>query len=80
MERSEGGAGTIFKRYTVISVPTKDGPTYRIYDRINQCSIDGGFDTQKWAESIAELMEDKWRNEKHKRNTGSERDVTEGTR
>ena len=45
------------KRYTVISVPTKDGPTYRIYDRINQCSIDGGFDTQKWAESIAEVME-----------------------
>ena len=68
------------KRYTVISVPTRDGPTYRIYDRINQCSIDGGFETQRWAESIAELMEDKWRNEKHKRNAGSERDVTEGTR
>ena len=48
------------KRYTVISVPTKDGPTYRIYDRINQCSIDGGFDTQKWAEAVAEMMEDKW--------------------
>ena len=49
------------KRYTVISVPTKDGPTYRIYDRINQCSIEGGFDTQKWAESVAEMMESKWR-------------------
>ena len=47
------------KRYTVISVPTKDGPTYRIYDRINQCSIEGGFDTQKWAESVAEMMNDK---------------------
>ena len=47
------------KRYTVISVPTKDGPTYRIYDRINQCSIEGGFDTQKWAESVAEMMEEK---------------------
>ena len=53
------------KRYTVISVPTKDGPTYRIYDRINQCSIEGGFDTQKWAESVAEMMEDKWRKENH---------------
>ena len=69
------------KRYTVISVPTRDGPTYRIYDRINQCSIEGGFETQKWAESVAEMMESKWReeNEKHKRNTGSKRNVTEGT-
>ena len=47
------------KRYTVISVPTHDGPTYKIYDRINQCSIEGGFDTQKWAESAAEMMEEK---------------------
>ena len=71
------------KRYTVISVPTKDGPTYRIYDRINQCSVEGGFDTQKWAESVAEMMENKYRseqNEKHKRNTGSKRNVAEGTR
>ena len=52
------------KRYTVISVPTRDGPTYRIYDRINQCSIEGGFDTQKWAESVAEMMEEKWRKER----------------
>ena len=48
------------KRYTVISVPTRDGPEYRIYDRINECSIEGGFDTQKWAESVAEMMESKW--------------------
>ena len=48
------------KRYTVISVPTRDGPTYRIYDRINQCSIEGGFDTEKWAESVAEMMEEKY--------------------
>lgn len=48
------------KRYTVISVPTRDGPTYRIYDRINQCSIEGGFDTQKWAEAVAEMIESKW--------------------
>ena len=62
------------KRYTVISVPTRDGPTYRIYDRINQCSIEGGFDTQKWAESVAEMMEKQYREKnngktsrKHKR-------------
>ena len=48
------------KRYTVIPVPTRDGPTYRIYDRINQCSIEGGFDTQRWAEAVAEMMESKW--------------------
>lgn len=52
------------KRYTVISVPTHDGPTYRIYDRVNQCSIEGGFETQKWAESVAEMMEEKWKNGK----------------
>ena len=83
MERSEGGAGTIFKRYTVISAQTPRGPEYRIYDRINECSIEGGFDTQKWAEAVAEMMENKYRseqNEKHKRNTGSKRNVTERTR
>ena len=68
------------KRYTVISRLTPRGPEYRIYDSLMGASLEGGFDTQKWAESIAELLEDKWRNEKHKRNTGSERDVTEGTR
>ena len=51
------------KRYTVISVQTRDGPTYRIYDRINQCSIEGGFDTQKWAESVAEMMEEKYKHD-----------------
>ena len=63
MERSEGGAGTIFKRYTVISAPTPRGPEYRIYDRLNECSIEGGFDTQKCAEAVAEMMEEKWKNE-----------------
>lgn len=47
------------KRYTVISVPTRDGPEYRIYDRVNDCTIEGGFDTQKWAEAVAEMMEEK---------------------
>lgn len=47
------------KRYTVISAQTPSGPEYRIYDRINECSIEGGFDTQKWAEAVAEMMEEK---------------------
>lgn len=51
------------KRYTVISQLTKRGPEYRIYDRINECTIDGGFDTQRWAEAVAEMMEEKWKNE-----------------
>ena len=49
------------KRYTVISQLTKRGPEYRIYDRVNGATIEGGFDTQKWAESVAEMMESKWR-------------------
>ena len=57
------------KRYTVISAPSPSGPEYRIYDRINECSIEGGFDTQKWAEAVAEMMEDKWRNEQDKGNS-----------
>ena len=51
------------KRYIVISTQTPRGPEYRIYDRINECSIEGGFDTQKWAEAVAEMMEEKWKNE-----------------
>ena len=49
------------KRYTVISAQTPRGPEYRIYDRVNDCTIEGGFDTQKWAEAVAEMMESKWR-------------------
>ena len=49
------------KRYTVISAQTPRGPEYRIYDRLNECSIEGGFDTQKWEESVAEMMEKQYR-------------------
>ena len=44
-------------------IPSPSGPEYRIYDRINECSIEGGFDTQKWAEAVAEMMEEKWKND-----------------
>ena len=56
------------KRYTVISQLTKRGPEYRIYDRINGCTIEGGFETQKWAESVAEMMEEKWRHDTKREN------------
>ena len=49
------------KRYTVISRLTPRGPEYRIYDQLMQCTLEGGFDTQRWAESIAELLEEKWK-------------------
>ena len=61
------------KRYTVISVPTPRGPEYRIYDRINECSIEGGFDTQKLAEAVAEMMEEKCKNDRRKKSNGRRR-------
>ena len=63
------------KRYTVISRLTPRGPEYRIYDSLMGASLEGGFDTQKWAESIAELLEEKWKNE---RKASSRMDVTAG--
>ena len=63
------------KRYTVISQLTKRGPEYRIYDRVNNATIEGGFETQKWAESVAEMMEEKYaRANKHVRPDGSRPD------
>ena len=61
------------KRYVVISAPSPSGPVYRIYDRLNECSIEGGFDTQKWAEAVAEMMEEKWKNDRRKKNNGRRR-------
>ena len=62
------------KRYVVISRMTSRGPEYRIYDQVNECTLEGGFDTQKWAERYAEVMEQKDREKndgktsrKHKR-------------
>ena len=57
------------KRFVVISQMTSRGPEYRIYDRIDEATVEGGFDTQKWAESVAEMMEDKWRHEQNKGNS-----------
>lgn len=52
------------KRYIVISRQTPRGPEYRIYDMVNECTLEGGFDIQRWAESIAELMEEKYEQDK----------------
>ena len=66
------------KRYTVISTPSPSGPEYRIYDRLNECSIEGGFDTQKWAEAVAEMMEEKYEQDKIRFGNG-EVDSRQGT-
>lgn len=52
------------KRYIVISRMTSRGPEYRIYDQVLECTLEGGFDTQRWAESIAELLEEKYGKDK----------------
>ena len=38
---------------------TPRGPEYRIYDRVNEATVEGGFETQKWAKSVAEMLEQK---------------------
>jgi len=65
------------KRYTVISVPTPRGPIYQILDKVTGAVIESAYKCQIWAEREAERMEE---DEKHKRLTGSKRNVTEGTR
>ena len=66
------------KRYTVISTLTPSGSEYRIYDRTKECSIEGGFDTQKWAEAVAEMMEEKYEQDKIRFGNG-EVDSRQGT-
>lgn len=48
------------KRYTVTSIQTSHGPEYVIEDTLLGAYV-GFFDTQKWAESIAEMMEEQWK-------------------
>lgn len=57
MERSEGGAGTISKRYTVTSTQTPHGPIYQIYDRVTGATVESAYKCLKWAEREAERME-----------------------
>ena len=46
-------------RYTVTTSTTPSGPIYQIYDRVAGAVLEGGFDTEKWAESICEMMNGK---------------------
>ena len=48
-------------RYTVTTSMTPSGPIYQIYDRLADATLEGGFDTEKWAESICEMMNGKER-------------------
>lgn len=57
------------KRYTVISQLTKRGPEYRIFDQLNNVTIEGDWKCEKWAQRQADLMEDKWRHERHREQT-----------
>ena len=56
MERSEGGAGTISKRYTVTSTQTPHGPIYQILDKVTGAVIESAYKCQIWAEREAERM------------------------
>lgn len=47
------------KRFVVISQMTSRGPEYRIYDQAIGATLEGSFETQKWAETHAEMMEEK---------------------
>ena len=47
------------KRFVVISRMTPRGPEYRIYDQVTGATLEGSFETQRWAETHAEILEDK---------------------
>ena len=51
------------KRYTVISVLTKDGPIYQILDKVTRAVLEEDWWTEKWAQRRADWMNYK---EEHK--------------
>lgn len=66
------------KRYTVITRPTSHGPEYLIYDQVNNVTIEGDWQCEKWAQRQAEVMEEK--NEQDKIRFGNgEVDSRQGT-
>ena len=67
MERSEGGAGTISKRYTVTSTQTQHGPVYQILDKVTGAVLESAYKCQIWAEREAERMEKDERGRKEKK-------------
>ena len=56
MERSEGGAGTISKRYTVTSTQTPHGPVYQILDKVTGAVLEADWWSEKWAQRRADWM------------------------
>lgn len=56
-------------RYTVTTSMTPSGPVYQIYDRVADATLEGGFDTEKWAQRRADWMNYKER-EKNGDNQG----------
>lgn len=61
MERSEGGAGTISKRYTVTSTQTQHGPIYQILDRQTGAVLEADWWSEKWAQRRADWLN--WKEE-----------------
>ena len=64
MERSEGGAGTISKRYVVTSTQTPHGPIYQILDKVTGAVLEADWWSEKWAQRRADWMNYKER-ERH---------------
>lgn len=56
MERSEGGAGTISKRYVVTSTQTQHGPIYQILDRQTEAVLEADWWSEKWAQRRADWL------------------------
>ena len=56
MERSEGGAGTISKRYVVTSTQTPHGPIYQILDKVTGAVLEADWWSEKWAQRRADWM------------------------
>ena len=67
MERSEGGAGTISKRYIVTSTQTPHGPIYQIEDKVTGAVLEADWWSEKWAQRRADWMNYK-EEEKHEQN------------
>ena len=67
MERSEGGAGTISKRYVVTSTQTPHGPIYQILDKVTGAVLEADWWSEKWAQRRADWMNYK-EEEKHEQN------------
>lgn len=52
------------KRYIVTSTQTPHGPIYQIEDKVTGAVIESAYKCQIWAEREAKILEEKWKNER----------------